>query len=104
MISLIIAHTGSKLCSAPDVGILLDLLANISDLWYEIGLALRIRSTDLKGLNQGKQSNIINLSDILNYWISQCTTEVTWNSIITAVKGEIVGQPCVAEKMERYVL
>ena len=104
MISLIIPHTGSKLCSAPDIGILLDLLANISDLWYEIGLALRIRRADLEGLNQGKQSNIINLSDILNYWISQGTTEVTWNSIITAVKGKIVGQPCVAKEMERYVL
>lgn len=104
IISLIIAHTGSKLCSAPDVEILLDLLADIIHQWCEIGLALRIRRADLEGLRQGKQSNIINLSGVLNYWISQCTTEVTWNSIISAVKGNIVGQPCVAEKIERYVL
>ena len=103
MISLIIAHTGSRLCSAPDVEILLTLLADIKYLWYEIGLALRIHKADLEHLKQGQQSDIIKLSGILNCWISQLTTDVTWNSIISAVKGKIVKQPRVAEEIEKYV-
>ena len=77
MISLIIAHTGSRLCSAPEVEILLKLLADIKYLWHEIGLALRIHKADLEHLKQGQQSDIIKLSDIINCWISQRTTDVT---------------------------
>ena len=65
---------------------------------------MRIHKADLEALRRGPQKDIIKLSDILNCWISQRTTEVTWNSIISAVKGEIVEQPRVADKMEKYVL
>ena len=101
--SLIIIHVGCSLDSAPGAHELLELLAGIKHLWYEIGLALRIPDAELEGLRQNHVNNIVRLSKVLQCWINQ-NKEVTWNSIITALRSEIVGQTQVGQKIESYVL
>ena len=41
---------------------------------------------------------------MLHCWIDQRTTEVTWNSIIIALKSKIVEQAKVGEEIQRHVL
>ena len=102
MSSLIIIHIGSILNSVPDRHELLEQLADIKHLWYEIGLALKVPDEEIEGLRQKNISDINKLSKVLQYWISQCV-EVTWQSIITAVRSKIVGQTQISQEIESYI-
>ena len=89
--------------SETDVYDLLNLLADIEHKWYEIGLVLRTPDTILESLL--KQDSLlykVNLFKVLNCWINQCTTVVTWNSIITAVKS--VKETRICQTIKAYVL
>ena len=102
MNSLIIVHIGCTFDSVPDKDVLLNLLADIKHLWHEIGLALQVPDEEIEGLRQENLSNIIKLSKILQYWINQCV-DVTWQSIITAVRSKIVGKTQISQEIESYV-
>ena len=103
MSSLIIIHIGCTLDLVPDRHVLLKLLAGIEQMWYEIGVALKIPDEELKGLQEKSLPDTNKLSKVLQYWISQCV-EVTWYSIITAVRSKIVGQTQISQEIESYVL
>ena len=103
MSSLIIIHIGSILNSVPDRHVLLELLAAIKNLWYEIGLALKVPDEELDSLQQKDLSDINKLSKVLKCWVNQCA-EVTWQSIISAVGGRIVGQTQISQDIKSYVL
>ena len=90
--------------SVPDKHDLLELLADIKHLWYNIGEALRVPYTELKSLQHSSLPDLNKLSSVLQCWIDKCTTEVTWNSIITAMKSKIVEQTKVSEEIQRHVL
>ena len=72
-------------------------------MWYEIGVALKIPDKELEGLQQQSLSNTNKLSKVLQCWINQCV-EVTWYSIITAVRSKVIGQTQVSQEIESYVL
>ena len=64
---------------------------------------LRVPAAELECLlQQERLPNKVKLFKILNCWINQRTTAVTWNSIITAVKRE--KETRIAQKIEAYVL
>ena len=63
---------------------------------------MRVPVTKLKGQQQEHLSNTVRLSNIINCWINQRTTTVTWNSIITAVNS--VKENRIAQTIEAYVL
>ena len=71
-------------------------------MWYEIGVALKIPDEELEGLQQQSLSNTNKLSKVLQCWINQCI-EVTWYSIITAVRSKVIGQTQISEEIESYV-
>ena len=101
--SLIIVHIGCTFDSVPDRHVLLNLLADIKHLWYDIGLALQVPIAKLEGVQQKSLSDINKLSEVLQCWIDQCA-EATWQSIITAVRSEIIGQNQISQEIESYVL
>ena len=88
----------------PDPVKLLELLTDVNYLWNEIGIVLRVPNAKLKSLQQSNIANSIKLNEVIQCWIDQRTTEVTWDTIIAAMRNEIVGQDRVAEKIENYVL
>ena len=100
---LIIVHIGCTYDSVPDRHVLLELLADIKHLWFEIGLALKVPDKEIEGLQQKSLSDINKLSKVLQFWINQCV-EVTWQSIITAVGSKIVGQAQISQEIQSYVL
>ena len=55
-------------------------------------------------LLQKNSENKNKLSSVLQCWMDQCTSKVTWNSIISAVEGEIVEKKAVAYKIREHVL
>ena len=103
MSSLIIVHIGSTFDSVPDKHLLLELLADIKHLWCEIGLALKVPDEEIEGLRQKNLSDINKLFKVLQYWINQ-GVEVTWYSIITAVRSKIVGQSQISKEIESHVI
>ena len=103
MSSLIIIHTGCTFDSVPDRHVLLELLADIKHLWYEIGVALKVPDEELEVLHQKNISDINKLSKVLQYWIDW-GAEVTWRSIITAVRSKIIGQTQISQEIESYVI
>ena len=103
MSSLIIVYIDPTFDSVPDKHVLLELLADIKHMWYEIGLALKVPDEEIEGLQQKSLSDINKLSKVLQYWIDQ-GAEVTWYSIITAVRSKIVGQTQISKEIESYVL
>ena len=95
--------SGSILHSEPDVYDLLNLLAEIEHEWYGIGLTLRVPAAKLEDLlQQERLPSKVKLFKVLNCWINQRTTAVTWNSIITAVKS--FKENRIAQTIKAYVL
>ena len=79
-------------------------MACISDKWQNIGEALGVPNTVLKSLLQKDLENINKLSSVLECWMDQYTTKVTWNSIISAIEGPIVEKKSVADEIRKHVL
>ena len=88
----------------PDRVKLLELLTCVNYLWNEIGIVLGVPNAKLQSLQQSNMQYSIKLNEVIQCWIDQRTTEVTWNTIIAAMRNEIVGNDRVAEKIENYVL
>ena len=97
-------HLDSIFNSAPDKHDLLELLVDTEHLWYNIGEALRVPYPKLMSLQHSSLPDLNKLSSVLQCWIDKCTTEVTWSSIITAMKSKIVEQAKVGEEIRRHVL
>ena len=97
-------YTGCTFNSAPDLVTLLELLADVNHLWYEIGTVLKVPTTTLESLQQKSTTESIKMNKVIQCWINQRTTKVTWGNIIAALKSKNVQQNRVAEEIERHVL
>ena len=87
----------------PDKHELLDLLADIKDKWYEIGLSLKVGDDVLNGLTSEKIENIIKLDKVLQSWITTKSSPVTWDTVIAAMKGRLVKNVQKAEEIIKYL-
>ena len=88
----------------PDRVKLLELLTCVNYLWNQIGIVLGVPNAKLQSLQQSNKPDSIKLNEVIQCWFDQHTTEVTWNTIIAAMKNEVVGQDCVAKKVETFAL
>ena len=89
---------------APTEHELLNLLADISNLWREIGLSLKVPHNILDGLRRSQESNAIKLSEVIHSWFT--TTEshlVTWETVISTIKGPIVINIKKANELHQYL-
>ena len=68
---------------------LLDLLADISNLWREIGLSLKVPHDILDGLRRNQESNAVKLSEVIHSCLTT-TESLTWETVIDAIKSPIV--------------
>ena len=76
---------------APTKHELLNLLADISNLWYEIGSSLNVSHDVLDDLMTSAKNRKYKLAQVIHSWLT--TTEshlVTWETVIDAIKGPIV--------------
>ena len=87
----------------PDKHKLLELLADIDDKWYEIGLSLKVGDNILNSLTSETRKNVIKLNQILQSWITTKSSPVTWDTVITAMKGPFVNNVQKAEEIIEYL-
>ena len=89
---------------APNVHDILELLADISNKWMEIGLAIGIPDSVLSGLQLSHESNILKLSRVLQSWMTtQSSSPVTWETIISAIEGPIVNDKRKADEIRQHL-
>ena len=82
---------------------LLDLLADISNLWYEIGSSLNVSHDILDHLISSAMKSNANYR-VINSWLS--TTEshlVTWETVIDAIKSPIVNNKKKATEIYQHL-
>ena len=89
--------------TVPDKHDLLNLLAGIDDMWYEIGLSLKVANNILRGLQSEKMTNIIKLDQVLQSWIDTQSSPVMWDTVITAINGPIVNNVQKAKDIQKYL-
>ena len=83
---------------------LLNLLADISNLWREIGLSVKVPYNILDRLKRSQESDAIKLSEVIHSWLT--TTEshlVTWETVISTIKGPIVNNIKKANELRQYL-
>ena len=80
---------------------LLNLLADISHLWPEIGLSLNVSDNVLDGLKSSQERDTVKLAKIIDSWLT--TTESSWETVIEAIKGPIVNHVIKANALHQYL-
>ena len=87
---------------APQLHDLLSQLAEIKHKWYELGLSLQVKENVLENLQDGTK-DIKKLNKVLTSWRETKSSPVTWENIIESVKGPIVEDVPIAEKICKYL-
>ena len=83
---------------------LLNLLADISDLWHEIGSSLKVSHDTLGDLMSNAMKCKRKLIQVIHSWLS--TTEshlVTWETVIDAIKSPIVNNKKKATEIYQHL-
>ena len=88
---------------APNKHELLDLLADIDNMWQEVGLALGVDSNFLEGLQKEKDSNTTKLSKVIRRWINKKSSPITWETVIIAMEGRIIDNKAKADEIREHL-
>ena len=65
------------------------LLTSVSAKWQEIGDLLGVDSDIIEGLHTSNLSNQVKMSKILQSWLDNAPTPVTWHNIISVLEGPL---------------
>ena len=68
-----------------------------------IGVVLEVEHSDLEGLSQSNKDDSTRLYEVLEAWMNTRSTDVTWETVITAVEGPIVDQKSTAVKIREFL-
>ena len=89
---------------APGLREIFDLLADISDKWKEIALALQTPQNVLHSLQHSTESNIVKLFEVLDTWITSTqSSPVTWETMVSAIEGPIINNKRKADEIREYL-
>ena len=88
---------------APDEYEVLNLLADISNQWNEIGLSLRVDKNILDSLAEKNQRNKVKLAGVIQSWINTRRSPVMWETLISAIEGPIVGNNNKANEIRGHL-
>ena len=88
---------------APDKHKLLNLVADISDHWYEIGVCLKVPDKDLESIEKRPINDINKLSAVINIWEDTVSSPFTWETVITAMEGSIVNNLRKGHEIRDYL-
>ena len=83
---------------------LLNLLADISNFWHDIGLSLNVSHDILDDLMSSPKNRKYKLDQVIYTWLT--TTEshlVTWETVIDAIKGPIVKHIKKANEIQQHL-
>ena len=73
-------------------------------MWRNIGLALALSGNFLDGLERSKHDDIVKLSVVIKSWLTSTQPSlVTWETVITAIKGPIVKHVQKANELDQHL-
>ena len=84
----------------PEKVALLTHLTCVSAKWYEMGGLLGVDSNTLDGLYSANSSNDVKLSKMLQNWLDNEPTSVTWENILRILEGPLE-KKSVADKIRK---
>ena len=87
---------------APDKHTLINLLADVSNKWEEIGLALKVTQNFLGSLSSTLADNI-KLARVIENWISTQSSPVTWETMISTIEGPIINNKSKADELRHHL-
>ena len=73
----------------PEKHILLRFLSSVSAKWQEIGDLLGVDSNTIEGLCQSNYSDQVKMSKMLQSWLNNEPTPVTWDHFISVIEGPL---------------
>ena len=73
----------------PEKHVLLRLLSSVTDKWLEIGDLLGVDSDIIEALYNSNISNQVKMSKMLQSWLDNEPTPVTWDNIIDVLEGPL---------------
>ena len=73
----------------PEKYMLLNLLSPVSAQWQEIGGLLKVHPNIINGLQISSLSDQVKLDKMLQYWLDNEPTPVTWNNVISVLEGPL---------------
>ena len=89
--------------SKPEKLDLMRLLNPVAYNWRQLGEALGIKYGDLESILNNRFRDPDRLSEVLQLWFDRCPSQVTWETIITAVELPPVNNPSVAEDIRNFI-
>ena len=82
---------------------LMCLLNPVAYNWRQLGEALSIKYGDLESILNNRFRDLDRLSEVLQLWFDKQPSQVTWETIITAVELPPVNNPSVSEDIRNFI-
>ena len=70
-------------------------------MWHELGDLLGVDSGTIKSLSTSPCTELVKMSDILQSWLDNEPTPVTWNNIIDMIEGPLQNKRFADEIREK---
>ena len=100
---IVISDITSILNETPTQLELFELLSDIRDKWYDIGLSLQVHQNILDDLKHNPNTNFIKLFAVIGKFLSTQPSPVTWISVISAIESPIINKKNIADLIRDYL-
>ena len=100
---IVISGITSILKEFPDEHVLFNLLYDISDQWYDIGLSLQVCCNVLDDLKQSEDDDETKLKKVMNIWEDTKSSSTTWETMITAMESPTINNKEIADYIRQYL-
>ena len=100
---VLISDITSILKETPTENELFNLLYDISDKWYDIGLSLQVHRNVLDEIKQSEDNDETKLEKVINMWEDTKSSSTTWETIITAAESSVINNKEIADMIRQYL-
>ena len=71
--------------------------------WFVLGSALKVSYNVLNGLKSSQEENKVKLIQVIHTWLTTQPSPVTWETVISAIEGKIVGNLAKANEIRDHL-
>ena len=100
---VVISDITSILKETPTNHELFNLLDDISDKWYDIGLSLQVRRNVLDDLKHDQRGNGYKLFGVIQNFLHRQSSLVNWGRVMAAIESPIVNDKETADLIRQYL-
>lgn len=91
--------------STDDLATLQNALYEVRDVWFTLGVQLKVETPDLRAIRAQCSNNLGEcLLEMLSCWLNNTIPTPTWQTLLDALCCTAVGKPQVADKIRKEYL